>query len=201
MAESRRVIYIEYTHQWVKKNKITTMIIRDSGGNIIRKFEHDPTVKKIGDFENQKKANEKALLDYYVAQSKIEYKEGKKISVDEVSLINFYDKDKDKKKFEKIEYFKNKNRLLISNKKLKIKYSYVYIKVKVKIYLDGYVTHVYGYSNHYDTIKYPNGIPDGIRDYAIYKAIIRALRPFGSNVRFKPMEWYYVYKQDRVDHF
>lgn len=176
------------------------MKITDSKNNTLRIFEYDEKIKKITNFNNQKRANEESLLNYFKNKSDKTYnvtskKEYKK------EFNQFKDLNKNKKYEKDIKTFFNENRLIFSNKKTIRNYNFMYINVKVKIFLNGFYVYSHGRSNYFYKDEYPKGIPVSLHNKSIQQAVLRAIAPFGSSVKFELITWKYVYHQRKYQDF
>lgn len=167
---------------------------------LVKDFEYDEKVKKISSFKKQKKANEEVILNYYKNKSKEKYIPTSKKEF----AIQLKEIKRDKRI--RIKQF-SKSRIKFSSKKLKINFDYMYVIVKVKIYLDGYSCYAKGRSDYFyseemqgENKVYPSyrkGIPQSKLKSAIEQASLRAIAPFGSDVKFRIYNWYYAYHQQQ----
>lgn len=199
-TQKRRVVRISYYYRIVKNEKIDYIKISDAKNNTIKNFIYDKRIRHIRNFHTQRRANEEAILNYFKSKSKRKYMpttEKQKQKYNE-SMKKLH---KHKPYQKRVKTFKNENRLIFTNKGKVKNYNYVYIRAEVMVYLDGVKTKAYGRSKYYYSSEYIGGIPKSEIKEAIATAIIRAIAPFGSNVKFKPLRWDFVYHQEKFVHF
>ncbi|MFW6130100.1 MAG: hypothetical protein ACOC56_02875 [Atribacterota bacterium] len=178
-----------YNHDGVEKIKVI-----DSKG-VEHSFIYSENVKRINNLAHQKKANEEAIYNFF------KDKDTKPVSHPEY-YQNLHDKlDLSKRKDEKyrsnIKEFKNENRLIFTNKKKIHNFTHTYILVKVRIYFNGFYTIAKGRSDYI----YNRHIEDTELMYLINQATMRAVAPYGSNIKFKLITWNYVYYQQKYVDF
>jgi len=180
-------------YEYKGKNYI---ILKDNKNKVIKRFKYDEKATQIKNLSKTKYANEKTIKDYYRLQSDEKYiptskKEGKE------NLKQLIKNDEQDIKYHKdIKVFQNENRLIFTNKKQIKSFDYMYMNVTVKIYFDGFYTIVNGRSDYIY-----RQILENEKMRLIQQAIKRAIAPYGSNVKFKLIEFKYVYHQQNYLHF
>lgn len=194
--KNRKKTYFMYAENKVGKKIIKDFELKDTQ-YIKNKFKKSDLSKedRLTSYYSQKllkdlsSKHKKQTGEKYIPTSKKELK---------TQIASFTDIHKDSKYIKHIKTFRtSENRVLYSNKQLSnINFTYAYINVKVKVYLNGYFVYSFGRS---DLMK--RHIKKYELEYHINKAIKRAIAPFGSNVKFKPVEWTYAYKQNRRKDF
>lgn len=179
--------------------------IKDKDGKMIQDFKHNPNVKTIKNFNTQKSASEKAILEYYKKQAKGHvYKPTTKEEFNKRFEV-FVDSNKRKKpRKADVKEFNIGSRLLFANQRRIHNYDYMYVQVVLKIHFDGHYDLARGRSDYYykDDVRfrsYKKGIPRSELHHAILQATKRALAPYGSNLDFRFVKWQYVYHQPPLD--
>lgn len=151
------------------------------------KFIYDEDVKTLRNPSTQKRANEECIRYYYQNMSKEEYKP---LNFNQATqeISNLRDKPSNVVG-KKSKQFKNGNSIIFTNKRNIDYFDFTYINVRVKVYFDGHHVIARGRSDY----KYSSQIKNSEVSYFISQAVIRAIAPYGSNLKFKPLSWSYAY--------
>lgn len=165
--------------------------LKKKNGKVIKKFNYSDKKKNIKNISETKYTNEENIRYYYQKKSPEKYEPTTKNDYKE-QLNNF---PKNKRKSTLV--FKNENRLVFTHQKYIKKFDYMYINAQVRVYFDGVYTIASGRSNY----VYARKISDDEEAQALKQAIKRAIAPYGSNLKFKLINWNYVFHQEKYTDF
>lgn len=199
MAKKLLKIRFKYTRkkdrkgEWhIKKEKI---LLTDAKGKTLKSFIYNKNIKILKDFNNQKQANEKVIVDYYKRHEGEAYKPtSSKEFIDKINIL--LNDDKKIKKFNTKEFKWSSSRVVYTKEQRLKKFKWCYVVVELRIHLNGSKFHAMGRSDYLR-----NKIPDGFLSTYIYQATRRALAPYGSNLRFDFIWWSYAYYQEYDKHY
>lgn len=168
-------------------------------GNLIKRYEYSEKANKLKSLSTTEKTNEKRIREYYqendMKKGEIYTPTNTKSKEYNEHLTNFIDNGIIKEN--QTHEFKNENRLVFRKDKKIRQFDYMYINVEVKVYFDGHYTIARGRSDY----VYGRMIEDREEFSYIRQAIKRAIAPYGSNLKFKLLNWNYAYHQEKYIHF
>jgi hypothetical protein len=159
-------------------------------GNFERRYKQDWRIKHLKNI-NYTNASREAIVNYY--ENKQPNPNARKtIQLKSITQINDSETLKlDKRISNRYQTFKNTGELFSSRSRLSNKYwNYMYIEVVVSIHFDFKQMIEKGKGNNYYEL-----IPDYEITSEIYRGIMRAISKYGSNVNFRLLRWYYVYRK------
>lgn len=172
----------EYIALYSEKNKL------------IKRFEYKEKAPKIKSLSTTNETNEMRIREYYQNKSHSVYTPTATRDYTE-QLNTFIPNNKIKNK--EVLNFKNENRLIFTKNKNIKQFDYMYINVAVKVYFDGHYIIARGRSDY----VYGRTITDREEYSYIRQAIKRAIAPYGSNLKFKLLNWSYAYHQQKYIDF
>jgi len=152
------------------------------------KFLYSPTAPKIRDIKKTKSANEESLRYYYKNLSDEPYNPN--TNDDNKKELNKLEEKKPKSET-KNKKFKNGNQIIFTNNQRVKNFDYTYINVRVKVYFDGHHVIANGRSDY----KYYEQIKNNEISFYLKQAIMRAISPYGSNLKYRALSWSFAYHQ------